>query len=176
MHVMIDIETMGTSQSAVITSIGAAKFCFRRQEILGEFYERVEWMNGQEGRTLDPGTVHWWMSQSEEALAEMRKNGKPLRKVLEQLKDFIPSGAGIWGNGPCFDMSILENAYLQEELGVPWKFWDVRCYRTIRMLVTGLAEELPREGTHHNALDDSIHQAKNAMVWAQALRAKEEDL
>jgi len=170
-HVMIDIESMGTEQDAILTSIGACSFSFKENRIISEFYVRCEWRYGQKGRAASLDTFYWWLDQSPEAQQECRSNGKPLRKVLEDLKEWLPKKPIIWGNGPCFDMSILEHAFKQYDMGIPWKYHSVRCHRTIKMLATGLVEDPVRKGVHHNALGDSIYQAECAMLWAQALRA-----
>lgn len=174
-HTMIDIETMGTEESAIITSIGACTFSFKENKIISKFYDRVEWKHGQQGRAPDLSTLHWWLQQSPEAQKECIANGKPLRKVLEEFKDWLPKKPMVWGNGPCFDISILEHAFKTLDMGVPWKYHAVRCHRTIKMLATGIAPDPVREGTHHNALDDSIYQAECAMFWARNLRSSVED-
>lgn len=172
-HVMIDIETMGTNHDAIITSIGACTFSFKENRIVSKFYDRIEWKHGQKGRTADLATVQWWLSQSPEAQKDCIANGKPLHKALADFKKWLPPKPFVWGNGPCFDMVIMESAFKGYDMGIPWKYHSVRCFRTIKMLATGIVDDPVREGTHHNALDDSIYQAECAMVWAKALRASE---
>ena len=40
----------------------------------------------------------------------------------------------------------------------PWTFWQERDLRTLKGLSPDLRIE--RSGTHHNALDDALHQAR----------------
>ena len=61
--------------------------------------------------------------------------------------------------GAGFDNVIIENAYKAVGMKRPWTPWDDRCYRTIKDMVHITEDE--REGSHHNALDDAIHQANH---------------
>ena len=63
----------------------------------------------------------------------------------------------MWGNGATFDNVILANAYRGAGLPVPWKFWNDKCYRTIKGFFPQI--KLQRIGTHHNAQDDAESQA-----------------
>jgi exodeoxyribonuclease VIII len=65
----------------------------------------------------------------------------------------------IWGNGASFDNVILANAYRRNDLNIPWKYYNDRCYRTMKSLAPHIKME--REGTHHNALSDAISQANH---------------
>jgi hypothetical protein len=67
-HVMLDLETWGTGNKAVIVSIGACKF--DRDNILDAFHVGVDPTSCQTlGLEIDAGTVLWWMDpQQREAL------------------------------------------------------------------------------------------------------------
>lgn len=77
LHLMIDLETMGTRPTAAIVSIGAV-FFDTESELLGdEFYERIE-LNSviqHEETTLEADTIKWWLTQSSEARREIVKDG-----------------------------------------------------------------------------------------------------
>ena len=64
---------------------------------------------------------------------------------------------GMWGNGAAFDNVLLSNAYRKLEMNQPWKFWNDRCYRTVKNIYKDV--EFIRSGTHHNAVDDTESQA-----------------
>jgi 3' exoribonuclease, RNase T-like len=171
MHIMIDLETMGTRPDAPIVAIGAVAFKPERQHkdgamelggIVSTFYMPIDLAKSvREGAVMDPDTVMWWLQQSDEARKEIAAG--PVRyeprDVLERLRYFmgVHAGDGIWGNGASFDNVILAETYRRLELPVPWKFYEDRCYRTIKSLYPQV--EMVREGTHHNALDDARSQA-----------------
>lgn len=164
---MLDIETLGTRAGSVITSIGAVQF-----SALGlgrEFYRRIDSTSCTEiGMTVDLETVNWWMLQGDEARAEMTRPGEPVTAVLEDFAGWIGGpDACIWGNGADFDNALVAEAYRRAGLSVPWKFWNNRCYRTVKSLL-GRDIRMEREGTHHNALDDARDQARHFLAIMEA--------
>jgi inhibitor of KinA sporulation pathway (predicted exonuclease) len=45
----------------------------------------------------------------------------------------------------------------------PWKFYNDRCYRTLKAMYPHI--KMPkRTGTHHNALDDAISQVNHLIL------------
>ena len=78
-HVMLDLETMGTGPTAAITAIGAVAFSVEAG-ITDTFYKKVDLESSvRNGGTMDPGTVIWWLGQSDAARKEMaalRKSAK----------------------------------------------------------------------------------------------------
>ena len=75
MHIMIDLETMGTRPDAPIVAIGAVAFRPDSQHkdgemelggIYGTFYMTIDLAKSvREGAVIDPDTVMWWMQQSD---------------------------------------------------------------------------------------------------------------
>lgn len=159
-HVAIDLETMATKPGAAIVSIGAVLFDPRYGKISSNtFYEELDW-EGQ-GRLIDPGTAEWWGRQSPTAKTAL-DGLEDLPETLTALAKWLPKDCRVWGNGPLFDMGILENAYDQHNLEVPWKFWNVRCCRTIKDLYESSRGGYDKKagGTLHNALDDAKFEAQ----------------
>lgn len=163
--IMTDIETLSQSYRASILSIGAVKF--GNGNTYDEFYEVVSIQSCIDvGLVVDEATIAWWMSQSKEArdvLKQSRTRGKPLKHVLESFNDFmVTDKVQFWAHGIVFDIGILERAY--EAAGVPWRVhWNnYMDTRTIFNLYPK-DQQLTREGTYHNALDDAKHQARNLM-------------
>ena len=70
----------------------------------------------------------------------------------------VPHEADIWCCGASFDFPILKYAYHVIGMKEPWEFSNEMCLRTLKKLNKGARIE--RAGTHHNALDDAVHQAK----------------
>jgi hypothetical protein len=161
-NVMIDIETLDTAPTSIILSIGAVYF-----DSIGlgkEFYQPVT-LASQENRTWSASTLLWWMTQNEEArkAAYLNESAISLYNALQELGSFIESSDNlIWTNGPDFDATILQDAYRQLGLVVPWKYSNNRCYRTFRsfhkeILITRLDA--------HNALADAKYQALHMIEW-----------
>jgi exodeoxyribonuclease VIII len=178
MHIMIDLETMGTRPNAPIIAIGAVAFQPERQHkdgemelggILSTFYEVIDLAWGvRDGAVMDPETVIWWLSQSEEARTAVTRRGIEPRIALLRLSDWMREFhiEGVWGNGASFDNVILSETYGRLGMAAPWKFWQDRCYRTVKNLHPAVTME--RSGTHHNALDDARSQAEHLLAIDRA--------
>ncbi len=175
-HVMVDLETLGTDPDCAFISIGAVKFNPFTGEIdkVDSFYRRVDWESAIENRSVKASTLKWWLQQSESARIEVCKDGYALPRVLEEFRNWFPSGGVIWGNGATFDVSILQDAYKRNFYlkTAPWEFWNVHDVRTICALAEGIIDKksVPFEGIPHYALDDAIHQAKYVSTMWQKLR------
>jgi hypothetical protein len=157
---------MGTTVDSAIVSIGAVIFDPRLNKSGDKFYAELDWEN--QSRNYDEDTLAWWGKQSEKARRAL--NGlDDLEESLIKLAAFLPGDAKVWGNGPCFDISILEHAYLQLGLDIPWKFWNVRDCRTVLDMYEfargGLSKSMVKS-LEHNALSDAIAQAKQlCKMW-----------
>ena len=179
MNVMLDLETLGTKPGSVILSIGAVEF--NKDGLYREFYEEIK-VSSSEGYGLakDKSTLEWWEKQSPAARVTFdRCHTMEPRSLPDVLLSFTIWLAGceggvdklkLWGNGSDFDNVLLDAAYRAANLAYPVKYWNHRCFRSLKGLpmVPGKALEPKRAGTHHNALDDAKHQA----LWAVAILQK----
>ena len=173
-HIMLDLETLDTSSSAVVLSIGAVAFDPGTNALgaLGDkFYvEMTEDVGTQQarGRTISGDTVRWWMQQdvlAKRVFAVPPPDGVERVNTFEALTRFgiFVAANGdrdveLWGNGADFDNAILGSLYDAFGLRKPWSYSRNRCYRTMKN--RGIGPRRPaRIGTHHNALDDAITQA-----------------
>ncbi len=164
-HAMIDLETMGTKPDSAIVSIGVVIFDPRLNKIGDKLYLELDWKN--QDRVIDPGTKEWWKGNSKEAKKALHGT-LSLEDALEEVAFFLPSDCKVWGNGATFDISMLENAYDQLDIEVPWKFWNIRDCRTINDLYEALRGGFNKAtgGTLHNALDDAYYQVQYInMMW-----------
>lgn len=184
-HVMVDLETLGSTPGCVILSIGAVAFSAEPPYLDEGFYIVVNTEDCMAHYlSQEPDTVAWWDRQSEEARqvvgqARDTKTSVPLRLALEKFNEYLgnnPRQTALWGNGSDFDNAILAVAYrmVAVESGDPtfkpaWDHWNNRCYRTLKNLVRG--PKLERVGTYHNALDDARSQALHAV---ELLRSRPE--
>ncbi|HUW46899.1 MAG TPA: 3'-5' exonuclease [Dehalococcoidia bacterium] len=162
-NIMVDLETLGKRAGCSILSIGAVKFDL---DGLGEgFYVTVNRLSCKEaGLFEDPDTISWWDRQSDEAKVILKQVEEPAALHLQEALDKFAAFIGkekIWGNGSDFDNAILYACYAAVDKEVPWKFWDSRCYRTLKGLFPDV--KLARVGTYHNALDDAKSQALHAI-------------
>lgn len=162
-RIMLDLETMGNGSNAAIIAIGAVKF--NLHGIYDTFYDMVTLESSMaEGLVVDPGTVVWWMNQSEDARSIFQSELlNDLRKTLADFATWIGHpDTEIWGNGADFDNVVLANAYKTCGIPLPWNFRYNRCYRTLKNLYDVF--EMDETGcTKHCAIDDAKSQAIHAI-------------
>lgn len=170
-HVMIDLETMGTQPNAPIVSIGAVKFCPMNgvsPHKEDRLYMELFWEDQMAyDRIACEETRAWWYGpkvcdKAREALEGMDS----LEDMMDALDAWFPKDGKVWGNGPTFDIIKMEDVYYKAGRKEPWKFWNVRCVRTMCQVYQTArggfkcTVDVPRMGAAHNALDDAIHQVK----------------
>lgn len=168
-NVMLDLETLGTGQDAVIVSIGACMFDPRGSGVAHTFHAHLNLE--QTGRTVTDSTIRWWMHQSDEARSAAFGEHSEKQSLPSALNAFAQwfcanGGAEVWGNGATFDVSILEHAYRTTESApsVPWAFYNVRDLRTLRALPVTVDVPRVEPELAHDALSDAIAQAKHVQA------------
>ena len=168
-NVMCDLETLGTRPGCVILSIAAVPFCIN--ETIHSFYERIDKHSYPTGFHVDPATLRWWELQSEEARTEAFSGIRHINNVLEDFGRWckaLPGEVLLWGNGANFDNVLLAEAHAKLSLTAPWKFYNDRCYRTLKNLYPHIAYIKPKVA--HNALSDAEAQAFHAETILNSLR------
>lgn len=168
MHIMVDLETMGTRPSAPIVSIGAV--WFDETKMHQEFYTTISLQSAvSAGAEIDPSTVSWWLSQEKAAQEALRLDeGENIKIALEAFSDYCGwhELEGVWGNGASFDNIILSESFSRSGVKRPWPFWNDRCFRTMKAMHPSVT--IDRIGTHHNALDDAKTQAAHLQqIWRE---------
>lgn len=164
-NLMLDIETLGTDQDAIVVSIGAVFFDPQTGEVGNEFYRKLNFQDQIDlGRRPTQGTIEFWLNQSKEAQQVFNEEGVSTAQALEEFTGFTEEFSEVslckpWGNGPSFDLTIMETLLKDFKVELPWKFWNVRCLRTFKEYVYD-GNDLIREGIYHHALDDCKHQIK----------------
>lgn len=167
----VDIETLGTNGGDVVLSIGAVAF-----DLTGVSKRRLSVSicvidSLLHGLRIDPDTLDWWRRQSSDAQAALRKDSAmPLVEAADALTAFFDKNCSeecrVWMKGPSFDGVLLKGAFAKIDRPLPWKYYRERDVRTI---CDNIAEP-ERNGTHHSATDDAVHQA----CWVRdALFAKQ---
>jgi hypothetical protein len=178
-NVMLDLETVGTRPGCSVIAIGAVAFStpkfrwFRKSAYVGEtFYMEISRFSARKiGLVEDQSTIDWWKQQSSNSrkiMDEDNPNGEDIIIALMAFQDWLHKFGmdkiKVWGNGSDFDNAIINYAYVAAGFpSVPWKFYNNRCYRTLKSLPMAKKIKFERIGIHHNALDDAISQAVHAL-------------
>lgn len=170
-HLMLDIETWGATPGSAIRSIGAVIFDPETGDLGRKFYRNISDESCADlGLTKDRSTEQWWSEQSAEAQAAFADKQVHIIDALTAFKAFWESTGAVfvWGHGASFDPVLVEAAYAAALDEAPWKFWNIRCCRTVLAMANRRIQRTG--GVHHNALDDAAAQAK---AVAAAFRTKQ---
>jgi exodeoxyribonuclease VIII len=158
-HLMVDMETLAVSPSAVVLSLGAVHFDPYSTGYGDSIYFRID-LDDQDtlGREVDPKTIDWWSKQDPAIMEEAFSldNRIPLVDAIDQFHRFAWGCSAFWSHGATFDLVILENIYRQLNKPLPWNYWQLKDTRTLFDL--GHDPEMP-QGSKHDALQDAIRQA-----------------
>jgi len=166
LRIMLDFETLGLAPSSHVLSLGACTFPgeLPKQEV---FY--TEFSKEQPGRTVDISTIEFWFAQ------EIKPPIAGGVSLASGVRDFVmwckfnlerlgTDRLELWCNGTDFDIPVLNDITncTSYPLTLPWKYSDVRDYRTLRKL---FPEVVPAERTTqlHHALEDAIYQAQHCV-------------
>jgi hypothetical protein len=160
---MLDIETFGTDNDSIILSVGCVKFGTDFVANTSSPHLYMELNTKTQDRTVSMDTVRWWTDQVSNTRAKIpgdTPDSMSLPAALEDLSNFIELHSTgttpvIWCKGPQFDMAMLEHAYKQCGIDVPWKYNSARDLRTVLKITSA-----PRYPASHNALEDCFAQIK----------------
>lgn len=160
-NVIIDLETLGVRPTSTILAIGA---CNLDKSQMFACY--IDWKQWPDNFTTDDGTLKWWDTQEYDLVEKVFGGGVIPSNALSQftvflnhVQDLAGENIKVWGNGASFDLSILAHAYSSLGEEIPWKFWDERCFRTIKNL---FPLKVPFTNNPkliaHDPLDDAINE------------------
>jgi len=165
-HIMIDLETLGTTIDSNVLTIGALKFDTRADyrdwqwgnfPISQVFYRRIDPESGSAiGLKIDDDTLAWWAQQNDDVKAEAcsEQERYPIEQVMTDFYKFCLPGKYFWAQGVAFDTVICEQIFKRLNKGAPWMFYNLRDTRTIFDLAD---PEMPK-AQHHHALFDCWRQ------------------
>lgn len=160
--VMLDLETFGKKTGCVIRSIGAIVFDPYSDRTGETFYQNVTKEDQVAlGLHVDPETEAWWARQPTAARDALVGNQV---SAEEAAKEFVgwwkkQNVTRVWSQGANFDEPIISEFFRVLKRSAPWKFHDSRDTRTAYQMGDFNVFAVKRKGTHHNALEDSRHQA-----------------
>lgn len=163
-QIMLDIECLNTTPDAIILSISAV--AFDAFEITEDFSNNPKLdilvdIESQDDRSISEDTIQWWGKQPKETKNKIfsEHNRVPLKESLLQLTKFAWLKERIWVQGVGLDSPVLDHAFNQCEIPVPWIHWQVRDARTLRDFV-----DEDKVVTSHDSLDDCIQQIKKVQL------------
>lgn len=158
---MIDLETLDTTPSCVILTIGIVIFDPKQNGII-DLLDIRPTMEDQValGRTISDGTMQWWSNQSAEAQEEAfgEKNRMSFADSMEVLSRYCWNHPYVWSHGAGFDVVAIENALTCLKMNIPWQYYNVRDTRTL-FDITKVSLKDGGHVTSHRASDDAKFQA-----------------
>jgi|14_taG_2_1085336.scaffolds.fasta_scaffold08161_2 exodeoxyribonuclease VIII len=158
MDAMLDIETLGVDPGAAILSAGVVYF----NPSTGKTHDEELFLfdpRQQPERSIEYGTMIWWMNQTREAQAHWRDSQFPnLQTEIARFVKFCKKHGDVtwWACGPHFDFVMMESLLKQQGTPAPWKFWKLRDTRTLRDLID--VSRLPANANAHNPIADCKRQ------------------
>jgi len=167
-HVMVDVETLGTGERAVVASIGAVYFTQDSVDEEGGFYEALKWQEQLDsGGTVTEGTIKFWLKQLDGVREPLlRGGGSDVLAALTRLDGWFrglpcTSEPCVWAKGPQFDLVLVRSLYKRMGMrDAPWKYWQERDVRTALMLSAAYNVARGVGSDEHHAFDDAVHQAR----------------
>lgn len=189
-HIMVDLETMSLRANAAILSLGAVLFYkqgqpvdLRNSDAYFSMNVHPKWYHHDirgDRFHVDVETALWWGNQSKEARDAIAVKPVTLPEVLTAFSSWAAQVSGgnlsstcLWGNGADFDLAVITSAFHQLGSEPPWKFWNHRCYRTLKATHRDVQRGEANGYVPHIALNDAIAQAIHTM---QIVSAKQLDL
>jgi hypothetical protein len=165
LHLMLDFETLSNTPTSAVLSLGVVLFT-KEKMIASEhwIFNPTDQLNAKLDVSFE--TIAWWMSQADEAkklFATCLATGVSMNSFLDDFERYIKDYATgyeiiVWSHGANFDIPIFENLLKRGKRKIPWKFYNTRCYRTMKA-IHKIEEGKERSGIKHNALDDATFQA-----------------
>lgn len=176
-RIMVDIETLATTQDASVIAIGLCSFDTTGVTDSAHLrIQRKDWHG-----LADPQTVGWWMEQSDAARNETFLGADRIAADVAAytLSQFAHGADEVWANDPSFDVSILRRWWARvaehhPAVGAfPIHYRVERSCRTIYSLARARGADLSQawavDFVAHNALEDACAQARAVILARQAL-------
>lgn len=161
-RIMIDLETFGLSEDTIIATVGIVDI----DTLETLYYGPLNVIDQEQmGRKMNASTVLWWLEQDVSAqfeLLERCKEGAKTNNAVEAqaIGKILNEASEVWANGPDFDCRLIVNFIQTYDPNYFFKFWNQRCFRTMKNLYKSTAEGATLEGGAHNAEIDARNQAR----------------
>jgi len=180
MHVMIDLETLGTRPDAAVLQIGVTTF--RLTAGGGETCSIEGWLVNigsalALGASVDMDTLTWWQAQSPEIREELfvRGNRLDIDDVFDKILAALDRGEeieGYWSHGAGFDLAILDwyHRRIYGTAFVPYKLArDTRTLWWMAKAIGWTPAPWPDGLLRHDARNDALVQARDVISAYEAL-------
>lgn len=170
LRVMVDLETLGTGVNACIIQIGACYF--ELDGLIVNTFETVVDAKDctDHGAVIDAPTVIWWLQQSDEARKSIYSVFQLTElDALNALNDFLSKADEVWSHAT-FDFVIICEALKRRKIKPKFSYKAARDIRTLMAFSPLTKTTSVREGTHHDALDDAVYQARYCAEVLTALK------
>ena len=171
MNLMLDIETYATTMDACVMTIGAVVFD-KRGKIHASFYRRIRGESCDAlGLYRDPKTVEFWTHQSQSSRLELETDTDRV-DIKDAVNDFTVfwkdnNCSFLWCNGANFDEPIMSTVYHKLGIEKPWRFFNVRCVRTLLSMARIKTGDLGP--TTHHAIEDCKKQITGVIMSLKIL-------
>ena len=172
-RVMIDFEALGNGKHACVVQMGACYFgAMHELPDVRTFKLNVNAEDAmRNGAEMDASTVYWWLSQSPEAIKSILAEPRvPEVEAFTQLNDFLAPADEIWSHAT-YDFVILTEALKRLAIKPKFSFRTARDIRTLHALSGFDRKSIKREGTHHDALDDAVYQARYVIAMLDKVKS-----
>lgn len=177
---MIDLETLSTSKQPLLLQAGWCVFDPAGQGLVETSPNHNINIDSclPLGGEISDGTLRFWLTQAPQARESVAAPGADVREVLTRLSlDYQRHGCrGVWSNGSCFDVVIVEHYMSRLGLTPPWKFWDIRDTRTLWALAETMGWRRDKGTVAHTAREDAVAQAlqvQAAWAWVRGAADRE---
>ena len=174
-HAMVDLESF--DHNSYIVQIGACKWNIDTGEIKSKFL--VNTVPGDDFKA-SYDTIRWWMNQKQQA-REGLFDPEPtsLEQGLRQFSGWFTNNSkvdGLWSHAT-FDVPMLQRAYSEYKLRIPWNYRSAKDIRTLNWVAQDLGiklDQLPKAKAtiEHNGLADAIEQATDVTTVRNAIRER----
>ena len=174
-NIVLDLETLGTSEDSAIIQIGCSIPFFDRCNVpLGlpcDFEVTIAYEDCLDMVELgvlsqEESTMKWWNEQDPKTKMLVFSGQDSYSSALDQLEfwlDSIKSGGAvvaIWGNGSDFDNRLLSYTVHALNYKPMWNFRNNRDLRTLKALFP-ISDLTPEVGEiEHTALGDARYEAR----------------
>lgn len=168
--VMIDLETLGNSNNAVVVQIGACYFDSGTGEVGDTFQVNVDAESSlRAGFEVSGSTIYWWLGQGTDAQTSILRGEKEdVATAFNNLNLFLKKARCIWSHAT-FDFVILMNHLNRLNIKPKFHYRSARDIRTLVDLAKIDHKGYERAGIHHNALDDCIYQVRYTVDCIKAI-------
>ena len=174
-NVVLDLETLGTSEDAAIIQIGCAVPYFDQfnlpEDCPSEFEVTIKYEDCINGEfAVDGETMEWWELQDKETKRQVFSGQEGYLDAFDLFTWWVSrvrsNGAeiAVWGNGADFDNRLLSYSLNSQGFKDVWHYRHNRCLRTLRALFPPIEPpyKLPRlvGEREHTALGDALYEAR----------------